>query len=60
MLCDYRFEVENSMAEKCDGYGKELMFLEGNIHISPAGSDSKRGLYCRKCYNKKVKEETNL
>ena len=41
------------MAEKCDGYGKELMFLEGNIYIRPAGSDSKRGFYCRKCYNKK-------
>jgi hypothetical protein len=48
------------MVEKCDGYGKELIFLEGNICIPPAGSDSKRGLYCRKCYYKKVKEKINL
>ena len=48
------------MVEKCDGYGKELMFLEGNIYIPPAGSDSKRGLYCRKYYDKKVKVKINL
>ena len=48
------------MVEKCDGYGKELMFLEGNIYIPPAESDSKGGLYCGKCYNKKVKVKINL
>jgi len=48
------------MAKKCDGCGKKLMFLEGNVYIPPTGSNSKRGVYCRKCYNKKVKEETNL
>jgi len=42
------------MAKKCDGCGKKLMFLEGNVYIPPTGSNSKRGVY------KKVKEETNL
>ena len=46
---------EDSMVEKCDGCGKELWFLEGNIYILPDGDGSKRELYCRKCYDKKTK-----
>ena len=51
---------EDCMAEKCDGCGKELMFLEGTVYIPPDGDGSKRELYCRKCYDKKTKERTYL
>ena len=44
------------MAEKCDGCGKDLLFLEETIYIPPNGSKSKRGVYCEKCYNKKLRE----
>ena len=50
---------EDSMAEKCEGCGKELMFLEGNIYIPPDSNGSKRELYCRKYYNKKTKKRTH-
>ncbi|UCF12051.1 MAG: hypothetical protein JSW06_08415 [Thermoplasmatales archaeon] len=44
------------MVEKCDGCGKDLLFLEGTIYIPPNGSKFKRGIYCKKCYNKKLRE----
>ena len=46
---------EDCMVEKCDGCGKELMFLEGTVYNLADGDGFKRELYCRKCCDKKTK-----
>ena len=51
---------EDCMVEKCDGCGKELWFLEGNIYIPSDGDGSKREIYCRKCYDKKNQRKNSF